>query len=207
MTRDFFVPPEHQLANMRLWNEELEFGISEVDFGKLGVAPVFNKKGLKAVVLVPYLNSIAETAQKLWRIIGQVYHGANWLADENYFNPAKLRLLDGIPFPQERLRWEVIRLDANWHKKTGIAPNECRGLMSAHLGIMAAVAHFPNWVKAQDGEKVPYVWLPGLEIEARSSETWGGVLRLCWYAESRQVRLSAYRDDNFNRDYACPVLR
>ena len=83
---------------------------------------------------------------------------------------------------------------------------DVRGADSVHAEILAAAAHFPNWVQAMDGEHVPYVWMPGYQVTIPGYEAWRRLPYLSWDSVSREVSLSASWDDDRGYGWACPVV-
>ena len=83
---------------------------------------------------------------------------------------------------------------------------DVRGKDSVHAEALAAAAHFPDWVQAMDGERVPYVWMPGYQVTIPGGEAWRDVPYLDWNAADRGVGLSAELDVYRDQEWACPVL-
>ena len=77
---------------------------------------------------------------------------------------------------------------------------------SVHAEALAAAAHFPDWVQAMDGERVPYVWMPGYQVTFPGYEAWRYLPYLYWYSVSREVELGADWDGYRSCSWACPVV-
>lgn len=197
LIQEMFVSPETQLANMRSWNLERGWGFIDAYFieAEAALANVtWPSNRLTALVLVPYLDTVQRTFDELWAVASGIQPN-NWRWEELKSGKKNLRLLDGIEH-KPGLRWEIIDLGANWDRQTGLRPVDVRDTTSAHAGILAAAAHFPKWVQAMDGDKVPYVWLPGYQVTVPGFEAWTYVPALYWNRDNRRVRLSASWSDS-----------
>jgi hypothetical protein len=71
------------------------------------------------------------------------------------------------------LRWRTIDVGHGWPdpdpdcgKLCGLAPRRLPpGEARLHAALLSAAAHFPLWLARMDGKRVPYVWIPGYELE------------------------------------------
>lgn len=192
---NYFLSTDDQIKNVKSWNKKYKWGFSAADFKKLPKAPERPKEDLVAVVLVPYLKTIQQSFDGLCKVLEDEY--------DNYWRwneLKKVRLLDGITRPVG-LRWEVIDFGAN----RGKALLDVRTKDSPHIGVLVAAAHFKDWVQAMDGDKVPYVWLPGLQAEY--NRIWQGVPILYWDRYRRKVGVDSGWDGYRDSDFAVPVFR
>ncbi len=98
-------------------------------------------------------------------------------------------------------------LAAHWHRVRGTRPVNVRGPDSAHAEILAAAAHFPYWVRAMDGQTVPYVWLSGYQVTVPDYETWRHLPCLSWYRPENRVSLAVHWADLSQTLWASPVVR
>lgn len=210
----WFVSPAEQLANVRRWNEERGWGFADSDFPV--VIPDFTpSQTLEVLVLAVYLPDegkgrkqvpgYVRTANELWQIAREGQPNW-WQWDELKLDADHLRLLDGVTHTPG-IRWVALDLGAHWNAKDGVRPRDVRGENSAHAEILAAAAHFPQWVQAMDGEKVPYAWLPGYQVTIPGDEAWTDVPILDWDRISRGAYLSADWDVDRDWRYAVPVVR
>ncbi len=180
LIHSLFTPTSAQLTRVRVLNTERGWGFTDEDFAEAEASvPEWPDGKLVAVTLVPYLpdgngmGGVERTFQKLWRVVTSVhedgYRGSCY--DEGWYG---LRLLDGIGHPAQGksvLRWELIDLGCNRNRK----PVDVRNPeTSPHAGILAAVALHPAWIKAMDGNNVPYVWAPGYEVSIPTKTPWEG---------------------------------
>lgn len=205
---ELFVSLETQLANVRNWNQMRGWGFTDADFDSIDLTPS-EHTGLVVDVIVVYLpdegktSGIQRTFEELWDIASSVQPG-KWRYESLKSDKKHLRLLDGIEH-KPGIRRVTLDLGANWDTTNGIRPVDVRNQDSVHAEALAAAAHFPNWVQAMDGERVPYVWMPGYQVTIPGSEAWRGVPSLCWGSVSRGVRLGAGWDVDRDR-WACPVV-
>ena len=204
--QEMFVSADIQLANVRRWNEERNWGFTEEQIRRAAQeVPVLYREPLVPVVLVPYLKTVQATLEELWTVGCSAVQPDKGRYKELKSDKKHLRLLDGITH-EPGLRWEVIDLGANWDSQNGTRPIDVRNQNSAHAGVLAAAAHFPKWVQAMDGKKVPYACMPGYQVTLPGFEAWRSLPCLFWHRSYREVRLHAYWDDYRNDNWACPVV-
>jgi hypothetical protein len=208
---ELFASLEVQLANVRRWNAERNWGFTDADFGAIDLTPA-SHSGLVVDVIAVYLpgqgktSGVQRTFEELWDIASSV-QPHKWRYRALKSDPKHLRLLNGIEHTPG-IRRVTLDLGAYWDTTNGIRPVDVCGKDSAHAEILAAAAHFPDWVRAMDGERVPNVWLPGYQatMTIPSDEVWGGVPSLYWRSAGREVGLSAFWDDCRRYYSACPVV-
>jgi hypothetical protein len=196
----FSTAAEH-LAVVRQWNVDFRLGFTEEEFAEAErTVPAIPVGKLVAMVLVPYLDTVQETFDFLWNRAAAAQKANRRWADMK--SDAKyLRLIAGAKHPGRCLRWEVIDLGAN----QGRSPKSVRNASSPHAAIMAALALHPKWVRAMDGNKVPYVWLSGYECSCPDVQSWGNVPYAYFNASDSKVRLSANDCGDVYSDCAVPM--
>ncbi len=195
-----FDNPEIQIARVKAWNKKYGWGFTKKDFGSLTLDPQNYPKGLTTYVLVPYLKSTQSTFDGLWEVIENEYNTRKWKEID------KVKLFKGKH--QKGLRWELIDLGANHAPEKGRTVQEVRakGEDLAHAGVLAAVAHFPDWVHAMDGKTVPYVDLGGYKTTfPGDSEPYA--LCVYWDPFNREAELSASWLGIRSNEWAAPVRR
>lgn len=150
-----FISPAEQIKNIKTWNEQYKWGFTPDDFkaidnirGAMGMP--YDK--LTTPVLVPYLATTQATVDALLQVIRDT-HKKHYISDS----------LKGVTLAygahEPGLTWEVIDFDTN----RNTAPANI-GSDGAHAGVLAAACHFPDWLKSMDGDKVPFVDLPGYRV-------------------------------------------
>ncbi|MCR4256687.1 MAG: hypothetical protein NUW08_03205 [Candidatus Uhrbacteria bacterium] len=183
LVHGLFTTTEKQVARVREWNKEFGWGIPDVELAEAEKSvPAWPEEKLVAVVLVPYLadkasedetvtSGLERTFHELW-MRAKAEQDADWRWDGyDKADSNRLRLLSGIEH-KVGLRWEVIDLGSQRNKK----PMDVRSSKSSpNAGILAAAALHPNWVKSTDGDKVPYVWIPGYEVQVPGGRPWADV--------------------------------
>lgn len=165
----YFASPTSQFVNVLEWNERFNWKIPESVFTAFcNDPPKWPSGKLSAVVLTVYLESAQATYQALWEVIARNMREKQVHAYRN--EKGHTRLLSGVRHPGVGLRWEVIDFSA-YH--LGDKPVDIRNPeTSPHAAIIAAAAHFPNWLLAMDGKEVPYVWLHGYRVNLEEDEPW-----------------------------------
>ena len=193
---EYFTPIPAQLARVCELNSERGWGFTEEDFAQAEQSvPEWPNRELVAVTLVPYLpdangmGGIERTFQELWKVASSLQH-KSWRWDGyDKAGPDTLRLLKGIKHPAQSkpvLRWEVIDLGCNRNcKSIDVRSPES----SPHAGILASAMLHPEWVKAMDGDNVPYVWAPGYEVNVSDEDPWQRLPFLYFDHGYREVRL------------------
>lgn len=176
-----FASPNQQIENIRIWNERRSWGLTQAHFDRLPEppAPPDERFPLAATVLVPYLPPLgkSESIPRHWSLVdvppqGQcvnsTYRTCIELAllirklypelSEGLSQFPQAYLLPNADEPQPGLRWEIIDLGAN----LGQNPNACEDRqLSPHAGVLAAICHFPEWMKLVSSEELPGVWISG----------------------------------------------
>lgn len=190
---DLFVSPERQIENVRLWSRLRGWGFTEANFeqAKAQLASITRPaRYLNALVLVPHLDTMQRTFEELWGVAAfqQTNH---WRFNKLKSDAERLRLRSGITH-RPGLRWEVIKLGAN----PGKAPADIPTVMVAHADVLAAAAHFPNWIQAMDGDNVPYVWMAGYQCSDPVRKPWRSVPYLLWTDPPYGVMLATGADDD-----------
>lgn len=220
LVHGLFVKPESQITRVRAWNHEFGWDIPDEAFATAEKSvPAWPEQQLVAVVLVPYLGDksnylgdksnkngtvtcgIERTFHELWAC-AKSEQDANWRWD-GYDKAGSdgLRLLKGLEH-KIGLRWEVIDLGCQRNTK----PCDVRSSKpSPNAGILAAAALHPQWVKRMDGDKVPYVWLPGYKVRIPGEEPWADVPYLYFGRDDREIKLySGWSGHYFGSGWAVP---
>ncbi len=188
LVHNLFSPTDRQLARMREWNEEFNWGFTSEEFAKIEKSiPAWPDEELVGVVLVPYLPSLPKDIKSKMRIpSGKDYSAIPeqgfertmaelwWLATMQYPSlavdvscsmlvPGALTLIHGATFTPG-LRWEVIDFGANLGCYIGRSRDAER---SPHAGVLAAAALHPSLLTSL-AEKKQKVWIPGCGFKESS---------------------------------------
>lgn len=197
LVHGLFIPPDKQIARVReLRNERgWDFPDAYLAEAEKSIPTWPDDDRLVVVTLVPYLDDerngrkgVERTFCELWAVTAKEQNGS-WRWDGyDKAGPNRLQLLQGIEH-RPGLRWEVIDLGCQRDRK----PMDVRHpKKSPHAGILATAALHPEWVKAMDGENVPYVWIPGYEVNVSDGKPWRSVPHLHFSRVTREVRLYYY---------------
>ncbi len=211
-TAPHFVSLVDQLANVRRWNRDRRWGLPESEFAAIDLAEASHASALVVDVLAVYLPPKAErkmdgvqwTCSELWDVASQRQPNA-WCWDERKDGPKRVRLLDGIGH-RPGVRRVTLDLAANWNRRKGVRPIDVRGRRSASAEILAAAAHFPDWVRSMNGDSVPFVCLAGYQVSLPTYEVWRHILCLSWSHFNRRINLSDNWADYYQDRFASPVL-
>lgn len=192
--RALFSAPSEQLQAVRRWNAERRWGLVEADFDAVrGGPPPGPRRPLVADVLAVFLEgtrgtpAMVRTFRELLAVAFAPFDGG--VCWDGYERPCAdtIRPAEGSPFPGRGLRWERIDLGAD----RGIAPSLVGPGRRPGLCLLAASALHPRWVAAMDGQRVPYVWLAGLDVCMTPAKPWSAKPRLGFSQPTREVRLHA----------------
>ncbi len=204
-----FVPAYQQLNCVKSRNITRKWGFTDEHFEKLGEPPAWPSGLLSAVVLDVGLDTISHTFEEAWACIVESqkdHNGNHWRWDSIKTDKDHLRLYGGKSH-ERGLKWRIIDFDAHWDKKDGVKPQDVRGANSPDSACLWAASYFPKYVQAMDGENVPYMWIPGYELNVDGSTPWAGVPGLRWVRVYRRVRLYAGFADNRYQIWAVPSPR
>lgn len=208
---DFFVPLLEQLNNCRRWNDEYSLGFTEADFP--GYVPDFTwdpQNPLLVMVAVMYLPDkdgvpgYVRTAQLGWEII-QSQHKSHWINSDFKFDSENLRLLaDTEARHSPGIRFVKLNLGAHHEPENGRRACDVRGTDSAHAEIlMGAGLQLPSWIKAMDGQRVPYVDIAGYQFKWPGPRDFVYVPWLYFFTGLSKVELGT--DDEANRSCSASV--
>jgi hypothetical protein len=208
-----FTSLADQLANVRRWNEDRGWDIPESEMEAVDLTEVSHASPLVVDLIAVYLpgdaerkmNGVQRTCADLWDIAASRQPNS-WCWDERRDDGVKpVRLLAGMGH-ELGVRRVTLDLAAHWDRHRGARPLDVRSAASASAEVLAAAAHFPDWVRAMDGERVPFVCLAGYQVTLPSYEVWRHVVCLSWSHINRRINLSDNWADYYQDRFASPVL-
>jgi hypothetical protein len=205
-----------QLANIRRWNIERGYGFSSDELSAVDITPGGEQSLRRVDLLVPVSKDMAWAFDDLWGIASS-QQADNWRNPDLKTDAAHLRVHPKATVYERGIHRVTLDLVAHHEPEDGRTVTEVReaatqsGETLAALEVLAAAAHFPEWVQAMDGEKVPYVDLAGYEYRLNDSdesdEAWSDCPFLHWWADSRELRLHLSVVGFRPRRYSAPVRR
>jgi hypothetical protein len=208
-----FTSLTEQLSNIRQWNAERRWGFGPADFHSVDLTPRAGNDPLVVDVIAIYLPDTAErngvwrTCQELWTVAAEQQPNSwswDWYRDSWQDIPKPVRLIDGMVH-RPGIRRVTIDLSAGYIPGRHVRPSTLRGPDSAHAEVLAAAAHFPRWVRAMDGDKVPYTWLLGYEVMMRGQRTPLRLPALSWNDLRQTMSLTAAWVNHSFSGWAAPV--
>lgn len=210
---ELFAPLAEQWANVRRWNYERGWGIRQKEFDALNLFPRAHHDPLVVDVLAVYLDDrpgldgVRRTCHELWTVASQ--HQPNswsfdWYWDQWCSNPKPVRLLDNLVHPPG-VRRVTLDLGAHWEPGRHIKAGSVRGRNSAHAEVLAAAAHFPGWVRAMDGTRVPHAMLSGYQVTIPEYAAHNRLPCLAWTTYRRTMSLTVDWADHAHSGWAAPV--
>ncbi len=213
-----FAPLSEQLANVRRWNEDREWGFDPGVFDAIDLTPSVHSDPLVVDVIAVYLDGIyrgdelgyldgvRRTCHEMWSAVAERQPNAwswDWLRDAYQSQPKPVRLLPGLVH-RPGVRRVTLDLGANWQPGRHIRARNVRGPASAHAEILAAAAHFPRWARAMDGTSVPFAWLSGYQVTVPEYATDTRLLGMAWVEYRQTLSLSVGWADHAHAGWAAP---
>lgn len=216
-----FAPLTEQIANVRRWNEDRDWGFGDRELDAIDLSPRSHADPLLVDVVAVYLDAeyrgddegemdgVRRTCHEMWDLVTQRQLNTwcwDWIRDAYESRPKPVRLLRGIEH-RPGVRRVTVDLGAHWTPGRHIRPRSVRGPDSAHAEILAAAAHFPRWARSMDGVSVPYVWLSGYQVTYPERGTDERMLAMAWVHYRQTLSLSIARADHSFSGWASPVCR
>lgn len=207
---ELFVPVAEQLDNVRRWNAARGWGFTEADLAAVDTTPVRHDQPLVVDVVAVYLpeadglDGVRRTFEELWEVASEGMP-ENWSWRQHLGDARPVKLLPGgrhVP----GIRRVTVDLGAGWDPVDGARAIEIRGRHSASAEVLAAAAHFPEWVQAMEGVHVPFVYLGGYVVTFPENEAWRHVPCMSWNEFLGRVNLMDHWADHHQRRWAVPVV-
>lgn len=221
------TPPEYlftslstQLADVRRWNRDREWGLGPADLNSIDLTPRAHPDPLVVDVIAVYLDAeyrgddlgeldgVRRTCHEMWAVATERQPNTwcwDWLRDAQDSQPKPVRLLPGIEH-RPGVRRVTVDLGAHWVPGRHVRTRNVRGRDSAHAEILAAAAHFPRWARSMDGVSVPYVWLAGYQVTHPEHATDNRLPGLAWVHYRRTLSMTVDWADHSHSGWATPVV-
>ena len=215
-----FAPLAEQLANVRRWNEDRQWGFAEAELDDVDLTPRTHHDPLVVDLLAVFLDAeyrgedegemdgVRRTCHEIRlerRSRASAEHLVLGLGQGRLREQAEpVRLLPGIEH-RPGVRRVTVDLGAHWTPGRHIRPRAIRGPASATAEILAAAAHFPRWARAMDGVSVPFIWLAGYQVTYPGAATDERLLAMAWVQYRRPLSLGIARADHSFAGWAAPV--
>lgn len=216
-----FCSLDEQLANVRRWNSDREWGFTEAELAAVDRTPRSHPDPLVVDLIAVYLDAeyrgddegrmdgVRRTCHEMWDVATERYLNTwcwDWIRDAYESRPKPVRLLAGIAH-RPGVRRVTLDLGAHWRPGRHIRPRNLRGRDSAHAEILAAAAHFPRWARSMDGISVPFPWLSGYQVTYPARGVDERLLALAWVEYRRTLSLSIARADHSFIGWSSPTVR
>jgi len=215
-----FCPLTEQLASIRRWNDERNWGLPAAELDAIDLTPRTHSDPLVVDLVAVYLDDLAagdgqepldgvrRTCHELWSVASAQQPNSwfwDWVRDRYAPRPKPVRLLPGI------IHWPGVRrmtvdLGAHWEPGRHVRPSILRGPESAHAEVLAAAAHFPRWARAMDGVSVPFIWLSGYQVTFPEESTHLRLPGLAWVEYRKTLSFTVDRIDRAHSGWASPVV-
>jgi hypothetical protein len=103
------------------------------------------------------------------------------------------------------IRRVTVDLGAYFEPGRYIRPSSVRDQYSAHAEVLAAAAHFPRWIRAMDGQTVPYAWIAGYEVMFWNRSSSERLPALSWSKLRGSMNLTAAWAEHSFSGWAAPT--
>lgn len=216
LKRRMFRPPEEQVKQILEINEAVwkDSEVSEAAIRQLGdppVCPPSDEHHLFCVTLLRETDDAVVTCAQNWLAAVFVHGGPQTCKREELLFTAKhMRLRTGaVPRPKG-FRWAVAELGRVFQDKKiedvrlELARTTRMG-MGQELPLIAAL--HPAWARRMNGDSIPFVDAPDLEVDFEALGVFGRAPYLCFNREDRQVGLGAGGVCNANLGYGSGFFR
>ena len=213
----YLIPLDEQLENIRRWNSAGIYDFTDEELAAVDVTPRFSEQSLRRVeVLVPIASDVISAVDPLWRIVVAQFE-ENWRNPDLEADPKHLRLHPLARSYERGIHRVTLDLAYCHEPETGRTGQQVRdsvkesGKRLAAIEVLAAAAHFSKWVRAMDGEKVPFVDILGFEfrynLDDDSDEAWGELFPYLYcFCEGREVEFLIDSVGLTSSKYAAPLL-
>jgi len=211
---DMFIPLDEQLASVREWNDTRRWGFTAEDFDAVDLTPRTYADPLVVDLVAVYLkgkgdlDAVRHTADDLW-LLAALQQPNSWCWDDWYWDQPgsglkPVRLAEGIVH-RPGVRRVTLDLGAGWQPGHHVSALSVMSVASAHAEVLAAAAHFPNWVRAMDGRTVPYSWLAGYQVTIPPYSRHYRLPCLTWTRYRQMVSLTSHEAAYTQYGWAAPV--
>jgi hypothetical protein len=213
---DMFTSLEEQLARVRDWNDMRRWGFTDEQFDAIDLTPTSHQDPLVVDMIAVYLRGksdldpVRHTADDLW-LLASVQQPNSWCWDDWYWNQPDsglkpVRLAAGIRH-RPGIRRVTLDLGARWQPGQHVSALRVMSRASAHAEVLAAAAHFPDWVRAMDGRTVPYAWLAGYQVTIPRNSPHYRLPCISWSRYRQTVSLTSHEAAYTQCGWAAPACR
>jgi len=208
-----FATPEEQIKRLLEINEVLwkDIAITEAAIRALGdppECPPSDENGLYCVCLFFEVGDAVKTFERNWQPCVQV-HGQDgtWKWDGVLFTPKGVKQRDGVMLRRPGLRWQVAELGRQFKGKSvsNVRPQLKVMGMGQELPFVAAL--HPKWAVSMNGDGIPYVDAPDLEVAPSAGGEFSDAPYLDFYRDDRLVDLRARRIEYSSSYYGSGSLQ
>ncbi|MEP6695696.1 MAG: hypothetical protein ABJA34_02330 [Pseudonocardiales bacterium] len=212
---DMFTSLREQLDKVREWNGMRRWNFTAADFDAVDLTSRMHSRPLVVDLVAVYLkgegnlDAVRHTADELW-LMAALEQPNSWCWDDWYWDQPHsglkpLRLARGIVH-KPGIRRVTVDLGAHWQPGRHVTALSVMDTASAHAEVLAAAAHFPNWVRAMDGRTVPYTWLAGYQVTIPPYSRHYRVPCMTWTRYRQMLSLTSHEAAYTQFGWAAPVV-
>jgi hypothetical protein len=195
-----FTSPEEQVkrlleVNAALWRDPAITAEAIAALGSPPIAPASDERHLYAVVLLYETGDALRTFEQNWEACVHVFgEERTWKWDGLLFTPKGVRPRENTKPRKPGLRWAVAELGRAYQGacvsdvRPQIAKQKTMG-MGQELPLIAAL--HPRWATSMNGETIPFVDAPDLEVAPDDEGAFSCAPYLCFDRDYGKVRLYA----------------
>ena len=211
-----FTPPEEQIKKLLEINEAVwkDKAITEAAIRGLGnppECPISDETGLYCVGLFYETGDAVKTFQNNWDACVHVFGKmGTWKWGGVIFTPKGVRQRHGAKVRSKGLRWAVLELGRKFQRQSveKVRPQlDADSIMGMGQELPLVAALHPHWAKAMNGNDIPFVDAPDLDISPHAYGDFCRVPYLYFDAGSGEVYLSSSRVGNAHLRYGSGWFR
>lgn len=208
-----FTPLEEQIKRILEINEQTwkDKAITEAAIREIGDppdCPVSDENGLYCACLLSETGDAVQTFERNWQACVHV-HGQDgtWKWDGLLFTPKGVKQRDNTLPRRPGLRWQIAELGRKFNGQCvrDVRPQLKVMGMGQELPLIAAL--HPKWAVSMNGENIPYVDAPDLEVAPYAEGGFSCAPYLLFRRGHRQVRLDADHVDDSSSGFGSGSLQ
>lgn len=214
-----FTPPEEQVKVLLMINEAVwkDAAITETAIRTLGDpseldCPASDEQGLYCLTLLNETGDPCATFERNWQALYHAHNGdvGTWKWSGLVFSPEGVKARDGARPRPVGLRWQVCELGRPFMNQSvkEVRPQLDRGqLMGMGQELPAIGAMHPKWAVSMNGETIPFVDAPDLDVAPSAGGRFSDAPYLSFGRGSSRVFLFASRVGGRDPGYGSGSLR
>jgi hypothetical protein len=204
-----FSTPEEQIRRMlhintNMWHNPNITRDTIQALGRPSECPTSDENGLYCVTLLYETGNTVETLRQNWEAFVYI-HGAEgvWKSDSLMFDNDHMRLREGAKQRPKGLRWAIVELGRAFRDRHVESVRSTIEVMGMGQELLLVAAMHPHWAKAMDGNEIPFIDVPDLEVRPREQTSFDHALYLTFDPDGSRVELMCEDCTTDVNSYGC----